>query len=374
MTKLVLDSNVTNIDSALMPYNNNFQAIENELQNKVLYRDNPVGEPNAMNSPIDMNGQRIYNLPLPTTDTEAARLADVRSFANYPDYFYGFLNSDPLTRPDGTAIQPGDYYFNLTTNTIRYWNSVTFWQNMGEERASQVELSLNTLIAALKSAAYTEASDYATAAQGAKADSAVQSVVAGTSILVDNTDPNNPAVSVDLGDISWLATPIGGYITPLSAPPKDDPRFRYALCTAGQDGPGGYNEGILTGETVSGSDPLVIATATVSLAGSPFDGLTIHHINTEKRFLGAGTAEAFENDSFQGHTFAAIAVPGSYLAYNAGRVGSDAVSGAGTVMYNLTGAYTNRMVISADETNGTPRTSNHTQPKTHRLQFYRRLL
>lgn len=71
MTKIVLDSNVTNIDSALMPYNNNFLKIETELQDKVLYRDNPSGEPNAMKSPLDMNGQRVYNVPIPTSPLEA---------------------------------------------------------------------------------------------------------------------------------------------------------------------------------------------------------------------------------------------------------------------------------------------------------------
>ena len=51
----------------------------------------------------------------------------------------------------------------------------------------------------LGTAAYTAASAYATAAQGAKADSAVQSVVAGTNVTVDNTDPQNPVVSASGG-------------------------------------------------------------------------------------------------------------------------------------------------------------------------------
>jgi len=42
------------------------------------------------------------------------------------------------------------------------------------------------------SAAYAESADFATAAQGAKADSAVQSV---TGSAVDNTDPKNPVIN-----------------------------------------------------------------------------------------------------------------------------------------------------------------------------------
>jgi hypothetical protein len=57
--------------------NNNFTAIENELQDKVLYRDNPVGEPNAMENVIDMNSNKIINLGAPVDATDAARMQDV---------------------------------------------------------------------------------------------------------------------------------------------------------------------------------------------------------------------------------------------------------------------------------------------------------
>lgn len=40
---------------------------------------------------------------------------------------------------------------------------------------------------------------FATAAQGAKADSAVQSIVAGSNVTVDNTDPRHPIVSSSSG-------------------------------------------------------------------------------------------------------------------------------------------------------------------------------
>ncbi len=52
---------VTNMNS-LSVINGNFTAIEQELQNKVLYRDNPTGEPNSLNSDVDANGKDIYNV------------------------------------------------------------------------------------------------------------------------------------------------------------------------------------------------------------------------------------------------------------------------------------------------------------------------
>lgn len=47
---------------ALSKINDNFTKLQNELNNKVLYRDNPVGEPNAFTSDLDLDGNSIYNV------------------------------------------------------------------------------------------------------------------------------------------------------------------------------------------------------------------------------------------------------------------------------------------------------------------------
>lgn len=52
-------------------------------------------------------------------------------------------------------------------------------------------------VAGLKSAAYTEASDYATAAQGAKADTALQSVEVGTGLTVTAKADNKQTIDID---------------------------------------------------------------------------------------------------------------------------------------------------------------------------------
>lgn len=175
-----------------------------------------------------------------------------------------------------------------------------------------------------------------------------------------------------MDDMQWLSTPIGGYITPFSSPPKNDPRFRYVLCTAGQTGAGGYNEGVLTDETVTGTAPLLIATATVSLAGSPFDGLSIHLINSEGRFVGAGEVEAFENDTFQSHTMEIRSIANSVTLRQASTAGSSA--GSVWVDSNLSdGSRFQARTFVSDGTNGTPRTGNRTQPRAHRLAHYRRI-
>lgn len=64
-------------------------------------------------------------------------------------------------------------------------NNLSDLTNVAQAR---LELGLGT-------AATTAATAYATAAQGAKADTAIQSVVAGTGVSINATDPLNPVIS-----------------------------------------------------------------------------------------------------------------------------------------------------------------------------------
>lgn len=77
MSKIVLDP--TDAGYNLTKINNNFDKIEAEFQDKVLYRNNTSGDPNQMENDIDMNSNRIYNLPQPLADNEAARLGDIKA-------------------------------------------------------------------------------------------------------------------------------------------------------------------------------------------------------------------------------------------------------------------------------------------------------
>lgn len=59
MSKIDLDPITSGYN--LSKINANFQKIEDELNNKVLYRNSPAGEPNSMSSNLDMNSQSIFN-------------------------------------------------------------------------------------------------------------------------------------------------------------------------------------------------------------------------------------------------------------------------------------------------------------------------
>jgi hypothetical protein len=60
MAKIVLQNVASGYN--LQTINDNFSKIQTELQNKVLYRDNPVTEPNSVNNNLDINGNSIYNV------------------------------------------------------------------------------------------------------------------------------------------------------------------------------------------------------------------------------------------------------------------------------------------------------------------------
>ena len=69
--------------------------------------------------------------------------------------------------------------------------------------------------------------------------------------------------------------------------PDNSGAEKYVRLTAGQSGSGGYNEGLLINESVSGSGPLVVATAEIAVG--PMAGQVISLLNTERALLRAGT-------------------------------------------------------------------------------------
>lgn len=80
MAKITLDTVTGGYDLSVI--NDNFDKIETDLNNKVMYRNNPVGEPNTYETDVDANNKRIFNLPAPTLASEAARLQDIQGLMN----------------------------------------------------------------------------------------------------------------------------------------------------------------------------------------------------------------------------------------------------------------------------------------------------
>lgn len=99
MAKITLN-NVTNPQNVTV-MNNNFQKISEELNNRVLYRNNPIGEPNQLNNNLDMNGRRVYNLPAPIEDHEPARKKDLVDVMIGGDIFKTVRVTDEQISPVG---------------------------------------------------------------------------------------------------------------------------------------------------------------------------------------------------------------------------------------------------------------------------------
>lgn len=83
----------------------------------------------------------------------------------------------------------------------------------------------------------------------------------------------------------------------VAVPPTNNPLFRYIKLTAGENSIGGYNEDVLINENVSGSAPLIEATAEVNLPTSSFHGQTVRLLNTERRFVRSGDAGVVQGGS-----------------------------------------------------------------------------
>jgi hypothetical protein len=144
MAKLTLSdlTSLTNEASAVSTINNNNAATETALEN-TLSRDGT--SPNTMGANIDMNSNRILNLPAPVADTEPARFIDVgnapaaaaaalasqtaaaasaTSAATSATTALNYLTSFTGTSTSSVAIGTGAKSF--TTTTGRLWSTGLF--------------------------------------------------------------------------------------------------------------------------------------------------------------------------------------------------------------------------------------------------------
>lgn len=104
--------------------NNNFQAIEDEFNDKVLYRNPPAGETNAMQTDMDMNSQRVLNCVDATTASEPATYRQLLAAATVssPGSFERTSNYTTLA----LAITAADGKRLLVDNSVLITSAHTF--------------------------------------------------------------------------------------------------------------------------------------------------------------------------------------------------------------------------------------------------------
>lgn len=140
------------------------------------------------------------------------------------------------------------------------------------------------------------------------ADGVLSADTTGRAKMADGYLTSAKFASATLTDLKWLSKGIGEFyvaddnVAGVDIPPTSSTLYRYVELTSGLTGSGQYNESCLASESVSGSAPLVLATAVVSLSGSPMNGQTIRLLNTERRMLRAGSAGTLQNDALQNVT------------------------------------------------------------------------
>lgn len=119
MAKIILND-VNNINS-VTTINDNFDKIEDALQDGVLWRDNPTGENNVIEQDIDLNGFRLINV------------GDILpGYGSFPGMYLGDFPSDPVVDNSGNALETGMLYFYTGTpfKLMRVYNGAS-WQDVG---------------------------------------------------------------------------------------------------------------------------------------------------------------------------------------------------------------------------------------------------
>jgi hypothetical protein len=90
--------------------NNAFNAVEAELNNKVLYRDPPAGEPNQMETDLDMNGNSILNV----SDIEVGGVNVITEMTNIYNDYEALVSRVTISTLSPTGGSDGDIWFKVT--------------------------------------------------------------------------------------------------------------------------------------------------------------------------------------------------------------------------------------------------------------------
>lgn len=252
-------NDVTNIDS-VNTINSNFDKIVNELQDKVLYRDNPVGEPNTLENNLDMNGFDIINVKdvystngrwatiEEMLDLNAQALTyknqalqyslDSLSYKNevsdiaievqgyqldtaytyqlFNKQFLGVKGSDPETDNQGNTLVAGTMYFRTTAPSLmRIYNGST-WQDVG----SIITTTTNTVDSVLFASTLEAEQGTSTAKVMSPArvkdviDSQVKGGFTATGPIILSSDASNSLEAVTLQQVTQL---IAASVSPAGA-------------------------------------------------------------------------------------------------------------------------------------------------------------
>ena len=223
------------------------------------------------------------------------------------------LGADIFSNREGTApLGSGGVFFTGSDGFARFYAApgeyrVTASGVSGSQTWRWIALVSDTAFmanqtgdATLRTAASYDATDDATP------NTVVLRDANGTTEFADATEDQHPVTLAQFIEAAqWLGTAVSEPKVLMTNdanlyPPKDSALFSYILLSAGEDGVGDYNEGLLINETITGSGDLIEATAEINMPASPLHGTVVHLMNTEETVIVAGeTAGVFALDQMQ---------------------------------------------------------------------------
>ena len=189
MAKITI-TDLSTLVGAVNDVNNKFQQIEDELNNKVLYRDNPVGEDNSLQTDIDLNNNDILNVGTIDAQTMTIGGLSAGSLTFQGNFYVG------ATQP--AAIAAGDMWYNTSNGKVGYYNgsSMIYFEDEATDAANSATAAASsaTSAASSASAASTSASGASTSETNA-ASSASSASSSASSASTSATNAANSATS-----------------------------------------------------------------------------------------------------------------------------------------------------------------------------------
>jgi hypothetical protein len=112
MAKITI-TDLSTLVGAVNDINNKFQQLEDELNNKVLYRDNPVGEDNSLVTDIDLNNNDVLNVQ--NIDCQSLSIGGISTGT------LTFSGNYYIT-PVQPALVTGDFWYDTANDKLGYYD------------------------------------------------------------------------------------------------------------------------------------------------------------------------------------------------------------------------------------------------------------
>jgi hypothetical protein len=114
MAKLTI-SDIASGYASTTALNASFNAIEDEFNNNVLYRNNPSGEPNQMENNLDLNGNDILNAgALDVTNFTVNGTDYIASMNTIYNNYLSITQKVTVSTASPSGGSDGDIWFTIT--------------------------------------------------------------------------------------------------------------------------------------------------------------------------------------------------------------------------------------------------------------------